>query len=410
MINSQRAMQLDLFKPLMAAYAGGQAVSNESLYRSLSSAQGLPEAHWQKRVPIGRSGELHSPERRKVRWWQQDLKKLGLLERVPGQRGVWRATAKGQEDQELTPAPPRMVLVGFSTDLGLALWGSFEDVFRRIDEPIHLFLSSTPYPLANPRAYGNPTQERYSDFICSMLEPIVKNLVPGSSVCLNVSNDIFLKGSPARSLYRERLVIALHERLGLFKMDEFIWHDKSKAPGPIAWASKERYQLNTAWEPVYWFTNDPSRVFADNRRVLQPHSEKQLKLIALGGEQRTASYGDGANRLKPGAFGKPTAGTIPRNVFEIVHRCPTQTTLRKELKAQGLPMHGATMPLRLAKFLVEYLTEKGNLVVDGCFGWGTTGLASELTGRRWLASERMLQYVQGSAYRFRDAPGFSCAL
>lgn len=406
MFERDTARQAELFAPIMKAYARGEDVSNEALYEGLSKAHGLPESRWHSRVPIGRSGEMHSPARRKVRWYQQTLKQLGLIERVTGQRGTWRATAKGRKDDELTSAPPKMVMLGFSTALGIALWGDCVDVFTRINEPIHMCLTSPPYPLAQPRAYGNPTQEHYVDFICSMLEPIVKNLVAGGSICLSISNDIFLKGSPARSLYRERLVIALHERLGLWKMDEFIWQDNSKAPGPIAWASKERFQLNTGWEPVYWFCNDPARVRSDNRRVFQPHSEQHLKLIAQGGTTRTGSYGDGANKLKPGAFGNPTAGKIPKNVFQIAHRCPTQAALRKELQTQGLPMHGATMPAKLARFLIEFLTVKGDLVIDTCSGWATTAMEAELTERRWIVTEKMLQYVQGSAYRFRDALGF----
>jgi hypothetical protein len=46
-----------------------------------------------------------------------------------------------------------------------------------------------------------------------------------------ISNDIFIAKSPARSLYRERLVLALHDRLGLWKMDELIWENKSKPQG-----------------------------------------------------------------------------------------------------------------------------------------------------------------------------------
>ena len=124
----------------------------------------------------------------------------------------------------------------------------------------------------------------YIDWIRKMLAPVVRNLVPGGSICLNISNDLFEPGLPSRSLYRERLVIALCDRFGLRKMDELIWHNASKPPGPVRWASIERSQLNVGYEPVYWFTNDPTRVRSNNRRVLQAHSDKHLKLINAGGE------------------------------------------------------------------------------------------------------------------------------
>jgi DNA modification methylase len=359
-----------------------------------------------KRVPIGLSGELHSTGRRKVRWYQQTLKKLGMIERVEGSRGVWRAAAGITKDSELTPAPANVTLVAFSTKLGLAIWGDCRKVFGALNEPIHLCVTSPPYCLAQPRAYGNVTQGQYVDFICESLEPIVKNLVAGGSICLNISNDIFEPGSPARSLYRERLVLALHDRLGLWKMDELIWSNPSKAPGPIAWASKKRVQLNVGYEPVYWLTNDPHRVRSDNRRVLQPHSERHLQLIAAGGENRNASYGDGANKMREGAFGNATAGKIPRNVIHAGHRCSRQTPARNAARDAGLPVHGAAMPFALADFFVKFLSEPGDLVVDPFAGYFTTADASESNGRRWIGTDLHYEYPYAGSFRFDSCEGF----
>jgi site-specific DNA-methyltransferase (cytosine-N4-specific) len=235
---------------------------------------------------------------------------------------------------------------------------------------------------------------------------VVARLAPGGSICLNVSNDIFIPGSPARSMYRAYMLVALHERLGLHLMDEIPWVCKSKAPGPTAWASKKRVQLNVAWEPIYWLTNDPHLVMSDNRRVLKPHTDRHLKLLQGGGEQRSGTFGDGANTIRPGSFGNVTAGTIPKNVIEQGNRCGSQVQLRKMMEAQGLPVHGATMPLKLARFLVDFLTVPGQLVVDTFGGWCTTAVAAEEGGRRWLVAERMRNYLVGGAMRFQDAPGF----
>lgn len=402
--NAHRGTQMSLFTPMLEAYRSGEVVSNDALYRRLRDTGAIPEED--ERRAVGRDGVVYSTTKRRVRWWQQTLKSLGLIERVPGDRGLWRATSKARPDGDLTPAVAPVRLLGYSTTLGLALWGDSFDVLGRLGEPIHLYLSSPPYCISRPRAYGGPQESEYVDFICRMLEPVVANLARGGSIALNVSNDVFQKGSPARSLYRERLVLALHDRLGLQKMDELIWADNSKAPGPIQWASKQRMQLNTGWEPVYWFALHPHLVRADNRRVLQPHTERHLRLLQRGGERRTGSFGDGANRLQHGSFGNPTPGRIPKNVLHFGHRCHSQKEARQQAIAEGLPVHGATMPLALARFLVEFLTQKDDLVVDGCAGWNTTGLAAEETGRRWISVERMLEYVVGSARRFTSAPGF----
>lgn len=409
-ISVATAVQLDLFNSVLAVYADKPELSNADLYKELVAAGALTDAALATRKPIGLKGELHSPERRKVRWYQQTLKKAGLLERVSGSRGVWRAAAGITKDSELTPAPAGVALVAFSTKLGLAIWGDCRKVFSALNEPIHLCLTSPPYCLAQPRAYGNPSQVEYVDFICEAMEPIVRNLVPGGSICINVSNDIFVAGSPARSLYRERLVLALHDRLGLHKMEELIWLNPSKAPGPIAWASKKRVQLNVGYEPIYWLTNDPSCVRSDNRRVLQPHSEKHLKLIAAGGETRNATFGDGANKVRAGSFGNATAGKIPRNVIQAGHRCSRQTPARDAARRAGLPVHGAAMPFAVADFLVKFLTEPGNLVVEPFAGYFTTPEAAEENGCRWLATDIHHEYPYAGSFRFAQRDGFSRSL
>lgn len=68
------------------------------------------------------------------------------------------------------------------------------------------------------------------------------------------------------------------------------------------------------------------------------------------------------------------------------------------------------MPLELAKFLVQFLSEPGDLVVDNFAGSFTTARAAELLGRRWLSTEVMLEYMMGAATRFTDAPGFKMNL
>lgn len=396
--------QLDMFADLLSAYVeAGGSVSNEQLYQRMAKEAGTSAQEWGAREPIGESGALHSPAKRALRWRQQTARRLELLERVPGERGRWRLTKRAKD--ALTPATPKMIMLGFSTDLGLALWASSADVFVKLDEPVHLILTSPPYPLAQPRAYGNPDERKYVEWLVETLEPVIKLLVPGGSLTLNVSNDVFLPGSPARSTYLERLVLALCDR-GLSLVDRLVWRNEAKPPGPIAWASKKRFQLNVAWEPVLWFTNCPEMLRADNRRVLQPHSERHQELINRGGEKRHADYSDGAYKVRPGSFGHPTAGKIPRNVLSYGHHCSDLRKCRAEATKLGLKHHGAPMPLRLARFLVEWLTEEGDLVVDNMAGWLSTAKAAEELGRRWIAVERMAEYVIGSSTRFRGSPGF----
>ena len=402
--------QMNLFSSVLHAYTkeNDGLLDNSALYESVAGAVGLSQAEAAERLAIGKSCAKHNVFHRRVRWHQQTLKGLGIIKRVDDARGVWQLTRPAAKD--LTRIDPTVAVLGFSTNLGIAIVGSCDSVFASIDAPIVLAVTSPPYPLANARKYGNPTEAEYVDFICRTLEPVVKNLVPGGSICLNVSNDIFVPGSPARSMYRERLVLALYDRLGLHKMDELIWVNPTKPPGPIQYASKARTQLNVGYEPIYWMTNDPLKVKSNNRRVLQEHTEKHLALIQQGGEQRTVDSSDGAYTIRPGSYGNETPGRIPRNILTFGHRCAAQLAYKRAAKAMGVAVHGAPMPLKLASFLIEFLSEPGDLVVDPFSGSFTTADAAERLGRRWLATDCMLEYVLGGSTRFDPAPGFQLHL
>lgn len=403
---SQAVGQLDLFAAMTATYAAAPdaQLGNAALYDSITRAAGPELRAHDAPVPVGRAGAPRSPLRRQIRWYQQTLKRLGVLEHSPGARGVWRLTPEAR--QNLHPAAPLVKLVAFSTELGVAIWGRCEEVFPGLTKSVALCVTSPPYPLRKARAYGGPTAADYTDFLCRALEPIVRALIPGGSLVLNISNDIFESGRPSRDLYAERLVLALHDRLGLALMDRIPWVNPSKPPAPTYWACVRKVQMVATYEPVYWFTNDPDRVRADNRRVLEAHSARQEALHARGGEHRRTVYGDGTRRVRPGSYGRATAGRLPRNVLTRGHTCSDSKAYRRHAQALDLPVHAAMQPTTVPDFFIRFLTEPGDLVVDPFGGTVKTGLAAERLGRRWLVTEQMGAYLRGAAELFRTAVGF----
>ncbi len=404
-----KATQLGLFDFVADAYSATAddcaILDNNRLYRAVAVRAGLSTTDMESKAPIGKAGQRHNVIKRQIRWHQQTLKHLGLIERVDDIRGLWRLTKEGR-NHFMRRAADHVSMLAFSTNLGIAIWGDCKKIFARLDEPIHLVITSPPYPLAHPRAYGNPSQTEYVDFVCRVLEPIVANLADGGSVCLNISNDIFEKGSPSRSLYQERLVLALHDRLGLSLMDRLVWHNPTKPPGPVQWASLKRVQLNVGYEPIFWFTNNPFNIRSDNRRVLEPHTERHLRLIANGGCKENAIYADGAYRRKKGSFGRQTAGRIPRNVFSMAHNCADHKAYRQDCARLGLKPHGAVFPATLPDFLIRFLTEPNDLVADPLGGKLTTGRVAEKLGRRWISTEWIYDYIRGAAERFKGCDGF----
>lgn len=395
--------QLDLFTldAVLSVYAEseGAEVRNEDLYASVAARVQAPGAISAK-TPVGKARAKRSLAARKIRWHQQTCRALGLLERVPGKRGSWRYT--GSDVDQRGEAVRGRILLAFSTDLGVAIWGHWEDVLDRLDTTINLAVTSPPYLLRQQRAYGGVKDEgQYIDFITRAIEPVVKNLAPGGSVALNLGNNIFEPGLPSRRLYQQRLVLALCDRLGLHLMDNLVWFNTSAPPSPMQWASKTRQQLIGSYENIYWFTNDPLKCGSDNRRVLEPHTERHQSLIEQGGEQRTATFSDGAYRLKPGSFGNRTPGRIPRNVWPIGHRDRDAIACNAYAKAKGYQAHGAPMPLALADKLVRFLSAPQDLVIDMFAGRLTTAKAAEQNGRRWIAIEKIADHLQvARAVRF----------
>jgi hypothetical protein len=179
-------IQLDLFSAVTHAYAEQSGpLTNKELYQRVAEVANLSEEVTKLRARVGVAEVSRNLYERKLRWYQQSLKAAGILEQVPGQRSVWTLATKASKD--LSRIDSKTALLGFSTELGLAVLGSCDTVFQNINSPITLVITSPPYPLANARKYGNPPEHLYVDWLCKVLEPVVKNLIPGGSICLNVS-------------------------------------------------------------------------------------------------------------------------------------------------------------------------------------------------------------------------------
>lgn len=239
-----------------------------------------------------------SAVKHKVRWYQQTLRKAGVIEHVLGDRGVWRYALKTEKN--LHECWNKMALVGFSTDLGVAIFGNAQQVFHRIDEPVTLCVTSPPYLLRHARAYGAGSgrgEQAYIDFILQTLEPIVKQLVTGGSITLNITQDAFNPGRPSRSLYVEKLTLALCENLGLELMDRLIWVNRAKPPSPTHWACKHRVQLAVSYECVLWFTNDAMRVKSDMAALVLVAAPKVMGGF-IGDIEGDSQASDAHNRIE----------------------------------------------------------------------------------------------------------------
>ena len=93
-------LQISLFAEVAGAYAASPCgvLDNESLYATVADRIGTTRDAMDMRTPIGRAGVPRSTAKRKIRWYQQTLKQLGVIEHVPGERGVWRLSENAGKD------------------------------------------------------------------------------------------------------------------------------------------------------------------------------------------------------------------------------------------------------------------------------------------------------------------------
>jgi DNA modification methylase len=384
-IPTQRQLVLPLLDAL--ASAGGTATTAEAR-EAVADGLALDEEARSRRVTVG--SQSHGALAHRVRWAQQHAKLAGLVENGPD---GWTITPQGR--QHLTRRMPGRPVTIFMTPSGAALWGLAEDLASVVDaKSVRLLLTSPPYALNTRKAYGNETGQEYVDWLCRIVEGLLPVMADDGSLVLNLG-DAWTKGSPTVSLYQERTVIALQDRLGLHLCQRLLWHNPATLPVPTNWVGVERSRVKNAVETLWWMSLS-ERPKSDNRRILEPYSDGMRALIARGGAGRTKSPSGHAKR--EGSFAVDNGGSIPSNLFRMANGGDQRHS--RACRENGLPIHPARMPSELARKMISFLTDEDDLVVDPFGGSGTTARAAEDLGRRWITTEMCREYVEGSKLRF----------
>jgi DNA modification methylase len=393
--------QRDLFEAVEDSYfENNGTLTQTELYLSVGKKLNIsPSDHYEV---VGKQNRVNTFFR-KCRWVQQSLKNKKLLTQVS--RGSW--TLIGSAKERLHTIEASKSVIAMSTSLGIMICSKAESVFDNDiiqDDEIHLVVTSPPYILQSPRNYGGTNNSKeWVEFIMSVIEKITPRLARGASIALNIGQDSFEPGMPARQTHIERLVIAM-EDANFWLVDRLIW-SSNKAPGPYAWTSLHRQMLRSSFEFVLHFTNDPYSLRCCNQRVLQPHNEAHKRFVRSGGTRKHAINSDGAHRKTPGDYSKTDLdkGKIPTNNLYFSNKCIRNEEVNRYARELGIPTHGAKMPYALANFLVQYMSRVGDLVLDPFSGTANVAAACEDEGRKWIAIEPIYQYICQSFIRFRTS-------
>lgn len=292
------------------------------------------------------------------------------------------------------------VSLAYSTDLGKCYKSSIEDFLKsrestKLKGKVDLLITSPPFPLVQPKRYGNKTHEEYINWLSDLAEPLSKLLSDRGSLVLEIGN-AWTKGSPVMSTVPLETLIAFGKSANLQLCQQFICHNPARLPSPAPWVTIKRIRVKDSYTHVWWFSksDDPK---ADNRNVLQEYSPAMQRLIKRGTYNSGRRPSD--HKVSESGFLSDNGGSIPASALTFSNTASPKN-YRDWCALNGIRPHPARMQPGLLEFFIKFLTDEGDLVFDPFGGSNTSGFVSEELKRRWIATEPSAEYVLGSMGRF----------
>ena len=387
---------------------GGSATPAEVI-DAVSARLGVPDAVKNDfhEVDTGKWGmRKRSAWRQSLHWVRLNAATAGLIGRE--EYGRWTLTEKGRES--LATCRPGLILTVYETPDGQAIWADAITAAGALaDSSIQLLLSSPPYPLMSGRGYGRFNEGEVVELIVNCAREWRHAMKDEGSIVLDFMDCWLPKaqtGGAARSLYQEKLLIALCEDVKLYFADRLFWRNTSHLPDS-PWVTIRRVRCNADTHQLLWLSKTPNPR-ADNRKIMVDAAPATIAAYLQKARRGAVNHvgPSGHNNLFEEQMRAVQAGqtlkVIPRNLIDLSNG-DTHRDLMRQLRELGLPRHDAMMPLALCERLIKFLTEPGDLVYDPFGGSGTVGLAATGLGRRFALSDRSLAHLLGSALRFKDA-------
>lgn len=297
----------------------------------------------------------------------------------------------------------------FVSEYGAAYLGDSLELLQSLPaRQVNLVVTSPPYALHFKKAYGNKDKKEYIEWFLPFAREIHRVLTDDGSFVLNIGGS-YNQGTPTRSIYHFKLLIALIEEVGFHLAQECFWYNPAKMPMPAEWVTVRRIRIRDSVEYVWWLSKT-AWPKASNLAVLKEYSEDMIRLNRNGvrGTVRPSGH------VIRTSFDKINAGgSIPANVTEGALPDIPESMLKmgnnaandaytKRCKESGVKIHPARFPAVLPTFFIKLLTQEKDLVVDPFAGSNTTGSVAENLKRRWIASEALEEYLKASTFRFEE--------
>lgn len=290
--------------------------------------------------------------------------------------------------------------IGYKTKKGIYYKGLVEDIFeskkfQKYKGKVNLIFTSPPFPLNNKKKYGNLNGDEYLNWLSDLAPRLIEFLADDGSIVMEVGNS-WQSGKPVMSTLSLKSLIAFQEKGNLELCQQFVWYNSAKLPSPAQWVTIKRIRVKDSFTHIWWMSKS-AYPKANNKHVLKEYSAGMKKLLQTkkyNTNKRPSEHSIGLT-----SFLSNNQGAIPSNVIMAAN-----TSVNKKYQEycveNNLTLHPARMPIEIPKFFINFLTNKGDLILDPFGGSNTTGEAAELLNRRWISVEPNEDYIKGSRGRF----------
>ena len=292
--------------------------------------------------------------------------------------------------------------------------------FAALKGKVNLILTSPPYPLNNKKSYGNLTGDKYLEWFTSLAPVFSDLLAEDGSIVIEIGN-AWEPGRPVQSLLHLESLLGFvrHKDAGLRLIQQFVCYNPSRLPSPAQWVTVNRIRTVDSFTHVWWLakTDFPK---GDNSKVLRPYSKSMKSLLRRG--RYNAGRRPSEHVISGSSFLNDQGGSIAHNMFEMdaldaerevrlpnvfsMANSASNDYFHRECKKRGITPHPARMPMGLASFFIEFLTDKGDLVLDPFAGSNTTGYSAAVAARNWVGIDAQDTYVEQSLIRFDNQGSF----
>ena len=290
----------------------------------------------------------------------------------------------------------------FYTPKGRAYLCSIEDFLsskkaKSLKGKVNLILTSPPFPLVIPKKYGNKVGTEYLNWISDLSVGLAELLTEDGSMVIEIGN-AWDKKSPTMSTLPLETLMSIAKSAELNICQQMIWNNPGKLPGPAYWVNILRERVTDSFTHIWWYSKT-ERPKANNRNVLQPYKSGMERLLA----RQTYNSGErpSGHRVSEKGFLTENGGSIPQSALNYANT-GTDNEYRDWCKSKSIPMHPARMPIAVANFFINFLTDSKDLVLDPFGGSCTTGQSAENLKRRWICVEQEKEYLRGARGRFTN--------